>query len=93
MLYVVSFIQRKVVNRDDVLGQFQIIFEDNKALSLTRNFDYINSHWVSVQKFKQLYAILQFWKIPRYGLPSSAQKPRTNGANENAAFSTVFGDW
>jgi hypothetical protein len=48
MLYVVSFIQRKVVNRDDVLGQFQIIFEYNKALILTRNFDYINSHWVSV---------------------------------------------
>jgi hypothetical protein len=36
MLYVVSFIQRKVVNGDDVLGQFQIIFEYNKALSLKR---------------------------------------------------------
>jgi hypothetical protein len=41
MLYVVSFIQRKVVNRDDVLGQFQIIFEYNEARILT-------SHWVSV---------------------------------------------
>jgi hypothetical protein len=48
MLYVVSFIQRKVVNRDDVLGQFQIIFEYNEARILTRKFDYINSHQVSV---------------------------------------------
>jgi hypothetical protein len=44
MLDVVSFIQRKVVNRDDVLGQFQTIFEYNEALVLTRKVDYINSH-------------------------------------------------
>jgi hypothetical protein len=44
MLYVVSFIQRKVVNPDDVLGQFQIIFEYNKALILTHKVDYINFH-------------------------------------------------
>jgi hypothetical protein len=46
MRYVVSlFIQRKVVNRDDVvLGQFQIIFEYNEARILTRKIDYINSH-------------------------------------------------
>jgi hypothetical protein len=54
--YVISLIQdylagpiliqvaRKVVNRDDVSRQFQIIFEYNKALLLTRHFDYINSH-------------------------------------------------